>query len=176
MLLNHARRDARFRDGELVLFDDQDRSLWHYDQIAAGRGCLERALALRGSGPYVVQAAIADLHLQEPRDWNQIALLYEQLERLTGSAVVALNRAIAVAELEGPEAALAILEPLDLDDYRYYHSTRAEFLRRLGRDDESRAGFARALELAQTESERRFLEARLTELGRRADGTTTGSG
>jgi RNA polymerase sigma-70 factor, ECF subfamily len=169
MLMNDSRRNARFRDdGELVLFDDQDRSLWNQEQIDDGRQLLDRALALQGRGPYVLQAAIADLHVHEPRDWDQIALLYEQLERLTGSAVIALNRAIAVAELAGPEAALAILEPLDLDDYRYYHSTRADFLRRLGRDEESRTAYGRALELAQTDSERRFLEARLTELDRRA--------
>jgi RNA polymerase sigma-70 factor, ECF subfamily len=110
MQLNDSRRDARFRDGELVLLDDQDRSLWNLEQIAEARQLLERAIALRGAGAYVVQAAIADLHVQEPRDWDQIALLYRRLEELTGSPVVTVNRAIALAELEGPEAALALLE------------------------------------------------------------------
>jgi RNA polymerase sigma-70 factor (ECF subfamily) len=169
MLMNDSRRTARFRpDGELVRFDDQDRGAWNHAQVAAAQRLLERALALQGRGPYVLQAAIADLHVHEPRDWEQIALLFAQLERMTGSDVVALNRAIAVAELKGPEAALAILEPLDLDDYRYYHSTRADLLGRLRRDDESRAAYRRALELAQSDSERRFIATRLEELDRRS--------
>ena len=102
MLLHDARREARFRDGELVLLADQDRSLWDAGQIAAGRAALDRALALRGRGPYVVQAAIASLHADEPRDWPQIAALYGELARLTGSPVVELNRAVAVAEARGP--------------------------------------------------------------------------
>ena len=101
MLLHDARREARFRDGELVLLADQDRALWDAAQIAAGRAALDRALALRGRGPYVVQAAIASLHADEPRDWPQIAALYGELGRLTGSPVVELNRAVAVAEAEG---------------------------------------------------------------------------
>jgi RNA polymerase sigma-70 factor (ECF subfamily) len=164
MLINHARTRARFRNGELVLLDDQDQSLWDQRQIEEGRELLERALALRGRGPYLIQAAIADLHLRAPRDWEEIALLYQRLERLTGSPVVTMNRAIAVAELEGPEAGLALLDRLELDDYRYYHSTRANLLRRLGRDDEARAGYARALELTRTEPEQRFLESRLADL------------
>jgi RNA polymerase sigma-70 factor (ECF subfamily) len=164
MLINHARSAARFRNGELVLFDDQDRSLWNEQQIGEGRGLLERALALHGSGSYVIQAAIADLHLQEPRDWEEIEELYQRLENITDSPVVKMNRAIVVAELEGPEAALALLEGLALDDYRYYHSTRADLLRRLGRDEEAHAAFTRALELTQPGPERRFLEARLGDL------------
>ncbi len=164
MLLGHARSAARFERGELVLLDDQDRSLWDQRQIEAGRELLERALALRGSGPYVIQAAIADLHLREPRDWEEIALLYARLEQLTSSSVVAMNRAIAVAELEGPAAALALLDGLGLDEYRYYHSTRADLLRRLGRGDEARAAYTRALELTQPGAERRFLERRLADL------------
>jgi RNA polymerase sigma-70 factor, ECF subfamily len=164
MLLGHARSAARFQGGELVLLDDQDRSLWDQHQIEEGRQLLERALALRGSGPYVIQAAIADLHLREPRDWDEIALLYQRLEDITGSPVVTLNRAIALAELEGPEAALALLDRLELDDYRYYHSTRADLLRRLGRDDEARTAYARALELTQPGPEQRFLESRLADL------------
>jgi RNA polymerase sigma-70 factor, ECF subfamily len=169
MLLNDSRRDARFRDGELVLLDDQDRSLWNREQIAEARRLLERAVALRGAGAYVVQAAIAELHVQEPRDWDQIALLYRRLEELTGSPVVTVNRAIALAELEGPEAALALLEGLQLDGYLYFHSTRADLLRRVGRHDEARAAYARAVELAETESERHFLQSRLSELFDTAD-------
>lgn len=164
MLINHARTAARFRANELVLLDDQDRSLWDARQIDEGRALIERALALRGSGQYVIQAAIADLHLAEPRDWEEIALLYGQLEQLTGSPVVAMNRAIAIGEVEGAEAALALLDALDLDDYRYYHSTRADLLRRLGRDDEASVAYARALELTEAAPERRFLESRLTDI------------
>jgi RNA polymerase sigma-70 factor (ECF subfamily) len=165
MMLNEARRDARVRDGDLVLLDDQDRSLWDAAQIAEGRELLQRAIALRGDGAYAVQAAIADLHLQEPRDWHAIAALYSLLASLTGSPVVELNRAIALAEIRGPEAALDALSELPLDDYRYFHSTRADLLRRLGRDDEARTAYTRALELTQTEPDRRFLERRLSELG-----------
>ena len=105
MLLHDARREARVRDGELVLLEDQDRALWDAAQIAAGRAALDRALALRGRGPYVMQAAIASLHADEPRDWPQIAALYAELARLTDSPVVELSRAVAVAEADGPEAA-----------------------------------------------------------------------
>jgi RNA polymerase sigma-70 factor (ECF subfamily) len=111
-----------------------------------------------------VQAAIASLHAAEPRDWTEIAALYGELARLTGSPVVELNRAIAVAEAEGAQAGLALVESLDLDGYRYLHSTRADMLRRLGRTDEARTAYGRALELAHTEPERRFLERRLAEL------------
>jgi RNA polymerase sigma-70 factor, ECF subfamily len=169
MRINHARSAARFRDGDLILLDDQDRSLWDDHQIDEGRKLLERALALRGSGPYVIQAAIADLHLSEPRDWEEIALLYAQLEQITRSPVVAMNRAIAVAELDGPATALELIDKLDLGDYRYYHSTRADLLRRLGRDDEARTAYARALELTQQGPEQRFLERRLADLSDTAD-------
>jgi RNA polymerase sigma-70 factor, ECF subfamily len=164
MLLHDARREARFRDGDLVLLEDQDRSLWNAEQIAEGRAVLDRALALGGRGPYVVQAAIASLHADEPREWSQIAALYAELARLTASPVVELNRAVAVAEAEGPEAGLALIDALELEDYRYLHSARAELLRRLGRTDESRAAYERALELAHADAERRFLERRLGEL------------
>jgi RNA polymerase sigma-70 factor, ECF subfamily len=164
MLINHARTPARFRGGELVLLDDQDRSLWDERQIEEGRELLERALTLRGDGTYVIQAGIADLHLQVPRDWEEIALLYLRLEQMTGSPVVTMNRAVAVAELEGPKAALTLLDRLELDDYRYYHSTRADLLRRLGRDDEARVAYERALELTQPGPEQRFLERRLAGL------------
>jgi RNA polymerase sigma-70 factor, ECF subfamily len=165
MLLNDARRGARFDRGELVLLADQDRSRWNVAQIARGRAALERALALRGRGPYAIQAAIASLHMDEPRDWVQIAALYGELVRLTGSAVVELNRAIAVAETDGGEAGLALVDRLDLDDYQYFHSTRADLLRRLGRRDEARGEYERALELAHTEPERRFLQGRIAEVG-----------
>ena len=164
MRLGHARATARFLGGELVLLDDQDRSLWDQDQIEQGRALLEHALTLHGTGPYMIQAAVADLHLQHPRDWEQIALLYQRLEHITGSPVVTMNRAIAVAELQGPEAALALLDGLELDDYRYYHSTRAEVLRRLGRNDEARRAYTRALEQTQPGPEQRFLESRLADL------------
>jgi RNA polymerase sigma-70 factor (ECF subfamily) len=170
MLLHDARRAARLRDEQIVLLDDQDRSLWDQQQITEGRRLLQGAITRSATGPYAVQAAIADLHLQQPRDWHQIAALYDVLVRQTGSAVVELNRAIAVAELDGPDAGLSILDQLDLDRYRYYHSTRADLLRRNGRDTEARQAYRRALELTQTEPERRFLQDRLAELSNASDG------
>jgi RNA polymerase sigma-70 factor (ECF subfamily) len=161
MLLLHARRRARFRDGELVLLADQDRSLYDRDEIAEGRAALDRALARPGQGAYVVQAAIASLHADDQPDWQEIAALYGELHRLTGSPVVELNRAVAVGESEGADAALAIIDTLDLDDYRYLHATRAEMLRRLGRDEEARASYTRALTLTHDDAERRLLERRL---------------
>jgi RNA polymerase sigma-70 factor (ECF subfamily) len=165
MLLDDARRGARFADGELVLLRDQDRSRWDAVKIARGRDALDRALALRGRGAYVVQAAIASLHMDEPRDWTEIAGLYAELVRLTGSPVVELNRAIAVAEVDGPDAGLELVDRLALDGYQYFHSTRADLLRRLERADEARVEYERALELAHTEPERRFLERRLADVG-----------
>jgi RNA polymerase sigma-70 factor, ECF subfamily len=164
MLLDDARRDARFAGGELVLLADQDRSRWDDAEIARGRKALDRALALQGRGPYVIQAAIASLHTEEPRDWAQIAALYGELVRLTGSAVAELNRAIAVAETDGIETGLALVDRLDLDGYQYFHSTRGDLLRRLGRADEARREYERALELAQAEPERRFLRRRVAEV------------
>jgi RNA polymerase sigma-70 factor, ECF subfamily len=164
MLVNDARRDARFEDGAVVLLGDQDRSLWDLAQIEEGRAALDRALALRGRGVYVVQAAIAVLHVDEPQDWPQIAALYGELARLTGSPVVELNRAAAVAEAGDAEAALRLVERLDLDGYHYLHATRAELLRRLDRADDARAAYERALELVRSDAERRFLERRLAEL------------
>ena len=164
MLLHDSRRDARIRDGEMVLLDDQDRALWDDQQISEGRELLQQAITRGETGPYAVQAAIADLHLQQPRDWRQIAALYSTLSIQTGSPVVELNRAIAVAELDGPEAGLAILAGLEIDQYRYFHSARAELLRRAGREDEARHAYRRALELAQTDAERRSLNDQLTRL------------
>ena len=164
MLLHDARRDARLRDGELVLLRDQNRGLWNHEQIDEGRLMLDRALALHGRGPYVVQAAIAALHTDDPVDWPEIATLYGELSRRTGSPVVELNRAVAVAEAQGPLAGLAILDRLELDNYHYLHAARAELLRRLGRGDEARVAYVRALELAHAEHERRFLQQKLATL------------
>ena len=164
MLLNDARRAARFERGELVLLADQDRALWDAGEIARGREVLDLAFALHGRGAYVIQAAISSLHMDEPPDWPRIAALYGELVGLTGSAVVELNRAIAVAESEGTEAGLGLVDRLDLDGYQYFHSTRADLLRRLGRAGEARTEYERALELAHTEPERRFLRRRVSEM------------
>jgi RNA polymerase sigma-70 factor (ECF subfamily) len=165
MLLNDSRSAARVRDGELVLLADQDRSLWDDSQIALGRATLDRALALRGRGPYVLQAAIASLHAEDVSDWVQIAALYGELARQTRSPVVELNRAVALAEVDGLEVGLRAIDDLDgLDTYRYYHSARADLLRRLHRRAEARAAYQRALELAHSALERRFLERRVAEL------------
>jgi RNA polymerase sigma-70 factor (ECF subfamily) len=165
MLLLDARHEARFKDGELVLLEDQDRSLYDAERIDAGRRVLDRALALRGRGPYVIQAAIASLHAEQHPDWHEIAALYTELARLTGSPVVELSRAIAVAEAEGPEAGLRLVERLDLEGYRYLHSARAELLRRLGRLEEARAAYERALALVGEGPDRRLLQERLDTIG-----------
>lgn len=165
MLIHHARRKARFAGEELILLQDQDRTLWDTKEIALGRTTLDRAIALRGRGPYVLQAAIASLQTEPSIDWNQVAALYGQLARATGSPVVELNRAVALAQAGDTERALAIADGLqELDDYQYLHSTRGELLRRLGRAGEARAAFERALELTRSEPERRFLERRIAEL------------
>ncbi len=164
MLLLDARREARFRGGELVLLADQDHSLLDTTEIAEGRQALDRALALLGRGPYVVQAAIASLHADQPRDWPQIAALYGELSRLTGSPVVELSRAVAVAEAQGPQAALEIVDRLSLENYHYLHATRGELLRRLGRTDEARKAYHQALTLVHDDAERRLLRRRLAEL------------
>jgi RNA polymerase sigma-70 factor (ECF subfamily) len=164
MLINDARHDARFEDGAVVLLRDQDRSLWDLDRIARGQAGIDRALALGGRGPYLLQAAIAALHTNDPPDWPQIAALYGELARLTGSPVVELNRAAAIAEAGDVEGALALVDGLDLDRYHYLHSTRAELLRRLDRTDQARAAYERALELVHSDAERRFLEGRLSDL------------
>ena len=164
MMTHHARRRARFSGEDLVLLEDQDRSLWDLPQIAAGRAVLDRAIALGGRGAYVIQAAIASLQTAEPIDWPQVAELYQRLADLTGSAVVELNRAAALAQAGDPAAALRAVDLLDLDGYLYFHSTRGELLRRLGRDAEARAAYGRALELATSTPERRFLTRRLDQL------------
>ena len=164
MLINDSRREARFAGEEIVLLADQDRSLWDLEHVAEGRAMIDRALALGGRGPYVLQAAIAALHTDEPRDWDEIAALYGELYRRTGSPVVELNRAAAIAEGGDVERGLELIDQLELDSYPYLHSSRAELLRRIGRADEARAAYQRALELIHSEPERRFLERRLGEL------------
>jgi RNA polymerase sigma-70 factor, ECF subfamily len=165
MLLNDARREARFADAAVVLLREQDRSLWDAGQIAEGRRTLERALALGGRGPYVLQAVIAALHVDEPQDWPRLAALYGELARLTGSPVVELNHAVALAEAGEVESALALVDALELDRYHYIHATRAELLRRLERLEDARTAYGRALELVHSDAERHFLERRLAELG-----------
>jgi RNA polymerase sigma-70 factor (ECF subfamily) len=164
MLLHDSRREARLDGGERVLLADQDRSRWDWDQVERGRAELARAFALGGRGPYVIQAAIAARHADEHRDWRHIAVLYGELARLTESPVVELNRAAAIAEAEGPDAALRIVDGIELADYRYLHSTRAELLQRLGRTEDARAEYRRALELVHDEAERRLFERRLAVL------------
>jgi RNA polymerase sigma-70 factor (ECF subfamily) len=165
MLLHDSRRTARFRDGEIVLLADQDRTLWDGEQIEAGRAALDRALALRGRGAYILQAAIASLHAEGTPDWPQIAALYGELARLTRSPVVELNGAVALAEAEDLETGLRAVDGLEeLDAYHYFHAARADLLRRLDRPVEARAAYERALELAHSEPERRFLARRAAEL------------
>ena len=164
MLIHDARRAARFAEGDLVLFADQDRSLWDVERLAAGRRALERAIALRGRGPHVLQAAIASLQTEEDIDWPEVAELYRKLAEMTRSPVVELNRAVAIAQSGSVEQALALVDRLSLGDYQYFHSTRGELLRRLGRAADARASYDRALELAGSEPERRFLAQRIAEL------------
>jgi RNA polymerase sigma-70 factor (ECF subfamily) len=174
MLLHDARREARFNGQDLVLLPDQDQSRWDWRQITEARDLLARAWsgnalldpalpAPTARGPYALQAAIASLQAQTPIDWPQVAALYGELADRTGSDVVRLNRAVAIAEAGGPAAALAIVDRLDLPGYQYWHSTRAELLRRLGRTAEARAAYREALTLARTVPERRFLERRIAE-------------
>jgi RNA polymerase sigma-70 factor, ECF subfamily len=167
MLLNDARSDARFADGSLVLLRDQDRSLWNSDEIETGKAAADRAIALGGRGPYVLQAAIAALHTDPEPDWPQLTALYAELARRTGSPVAELNWAAALAETGEVGAALALADGLDLDGYLYFHSTRAELLRRLERTEDARAAYGRALELDPSAAERRFLERRVADLENR---------
>jgi RNA polymerase sigma-70 factor (ECF subfamily) len=161
MLLHDARREARFTDGELVLLADQDRALYDGTKIETGREALGRALALRGRGPYVLQAAIASVHADTPTNWHEIAALYAELARVTASPVVELNRAVAIAETDGPAAALELVDALALDGYRYFHATRGELLLRLERLADAHAAYQRALELTPEGPERRFLTRKL---------------
>ena len=166
VLLQDSRRDARVdAAGELVLLEEQDRSLWDETEIEAGRRALERALPLRNPGPYQLQAAIAALHTEPETDWRQIALLYGRLYELTGTPVVRLNGAVAAAMAEGPEQGLVLVDAIDgLDGYHLFHSARADLLRRLGRGAEAAAAYRRALELDPKPVERAFLERRLAQL------------
>ncbi|HXQ50584.1 MAG TPA: DUF6596 domain-containing protein [Stellaceae bacterium] len=175
MLLHHARRAARAtEDGDIVLLEDQDRSLWDAAEIAEGLALVERALRAPGRpDPYAVQAAIAALHAQAPRhdttDWPQIVGLYEVMLRFYPSPVIELNHAAAVAMVDGPARALALLDALaargNLEGYHLLPATRAELLRRLGRNDEARAAYRAALALVKLDPERRLLARRLAELG-----------
>jgi RNA polymerase sigma-70 factor (ECF subfamily) len=173
ILLHDSRRAARTSpSGELMLLDDQDRSLWNRDQIAEGLVLVERALAARQVGPYTIQAAIAAVHANAPNaaatDWAQIVALYDLLAEAEPSPVVELNRAVAVAMRDGPSAGLALIDAIlrraDLSDYHLAHAARADLCRRLGRRAEARASYERALSLTEQEPERRFLERRLAEL------------
>lgn len=175
MLLHESRREARnLPNGDLVLLDDQDRSLWKRELIAEGCALAERALSSRRFGAYALQAAIAAVLAEAPSaaetDWPQIVGLYDVLLRFAASPVVALNRAVAVAMRDGPEFGLtlidALLEQGELADYRWAHAARADLCRRLGRKEDARSAYLRALELTRQLPERRFLERRLAELDR----------
>jgi RNA polymerase sigma-70 factor (ECF subfamily) len=168
MLLHDSRRAARFRGDDLVLLPDQDRSLWNWEQLLAGSALAARVAGTQvpgTRGPYALQANIAALQTEDWIDWPRIAGLYRELAEVTGSPVVRLNGAVAVAEAEGPAAALAIVDALDLGGYQYWHSTRGELLRRLGRPAEARAAYLRALDLAASIPERRYLQRRIDETG-----------
>jgi RNA polymerase sigma-70 factor (ECF subfamily) len=173
MLLTESRRAARATEtGELILLEDQDRALWNREQVAEGVGLVERALASGRFGPYTIQAAIAAVHAEAPdvdsTDWAQIAGLYDALLRINPTPIVELNRAVAVAMRDGPPAGLELIDEIlargDLKDYHLAHAARADLCRRLGRNDEARMSYQRALELAKQEPERRFLERRLAGL------------
>ncbi|WP_439819930.1 RNA polymerase sigma factor [Pseudomonas sp. HLG18] len=175
MLLHESRRSARSSpDGELILLDDQDRGLWNAELIAEGCDLVEKALTTGRFGPYCLQAAIAAVHAEAPTagetDWAQIVGLYDVLLRAVPSPVIELNRAVAVAKRDGALAGLTLIEGIldrgELQDYHLAHSARAEFCRQLGRGEEARAAYRRALELTRQEPERRFIEGRLSALDR----------
>jgi RNA polymerase sigma-70 factor (ECF subfamily) len=167
MLLNHSRRDARVDEhGEIVLLADQDRSLWHAEEIEEG---VRLAAGARAGGAYAVQAAIAAQHVADTTDWDRVVALYGELARFDPSPIVELNRAVAVSMAAGPDAALELVDRLEsgrLEDYHLLHATRADLLRRLGRDEEAAVAYRRAHELAANPAERAFLERRLRELSR----------
>ena len=173
MLLQESRRAARTSPtGELVLLNDQDRSLWNREQIAEGSALVEGALAARRFGPYAIQAAIAAVHANavsaDATDWSEIVGLYDVLLRAGPSPIVELNRAVAVAMRDGPAAGLALIDAIlargDLRDYHLAHAAQADMCRRLGRTEHARDAYARALALARQEPERRFLQRRLAEV------------
>jgi RNA polymerase sigma-70 factor, ECF subfamily len=163
MLLHESRRAARVANGNIILLADQDQSLWNQEQIAEGRAELGRAFALGGSGSYVIEASLAALHAEPEQDWARIAALYRELAVVTASPVVMLNHAVAIAELDGPDVALHLVDQLDLGSYRYFHSTRADLLRRSGRFSEATAAYERALDMTSDEAEHRFLQRRIRE-------------
>ena len=171
MLLQHSRRHARVdKHGDLVLLEDQDRARWDQEMIDEGLARLDTAIAMRDPGPYQVQAAIAALHAQAPRpedtDWPEIATLYRVLKSMSPSPVIELNWAVAVAMADGPDAGLALMEPLadDLDRYHLFHAARADLLRRSGRTDEAKAAYQRALELVTNPIERKYLQQRVSQV------------
>jgi RNA polymerase sigma-70 factor (ECF subfamily) len=173
MLLQESRRAARTSPtGDLILLENQDRSLWNREQIAEGAALVEKALNSRRFGAYTLQAAIAAVHAEAEStaatDWRQIVALYNQLVRIQPSPVAYLNRAVAIAMCDGPEAGLkhidAVLEHGELANYYLAHSARAELYRRLGRTAEARASYERALALTQQEPERQFLQERIRQL------------
>ncbi len=171
MMFHDSRRDARVVDGSLVLLEDQDRMVWDQEEIAAGGALLDRAMCLGRPGPYQLQAAVAALHATSPHpdatDWPQIALLYDELARHLPTPVVGLNRAVAHAMADGPDVGLRMLEAFEeeLDDYHLFHSARAGLLLQAGRTDESAAAYRLALDLAENDIERTFLQMRLDEVG-----------
>jgi RNA polymerase sigma-70 factor (ECF subfamily) len=173
MLLHESRRRARTSaSGDVVLLEDQDRAQWDRELITEGGQLVERALATHRFGPYTIQASIAAVHAEAPdaraTDWNEVVGLYDVLSQMDPSPVIALNRAVAIAMRDGPEAGLALVDGLlgrgQLTEYRLAHAARADFLRRLGRRGEARAAYERALELTKQEPERRFLQRRIGEL------------
>jgi len=175
LLLQHARAAARFdADGALVLLDDQDRSVWNQKMIAEGLALIDKAMRHRNSGPYQIQAAVAALHARAARpedtDWTQIDLLYGALEIMQPSPVVTLNRAVAVSKVRGPQAALEIIEPLGerLSNYFHYFGVRGAFLMQLGRNDEARVAFDRAIALANSSAEAAHIRMHLDRLMRDA--------
>jgi len=171
MLLVDSRREARVHDGILVALDEQDRTLWDAAMIDEGHQLVRRCLTLNQPGPYQLQAAINAVHTDaldaSMTDWTQVLQLFDQLLAMTPSPVVALNRAVAVAEVDGPEVALALVEPLQLESYHAWHATRADLLRRLDRADEARTAYDRAIDLAGNDAEREFLSTRREDLLRR---------
>lgn len=175
MLLHESRRESRVsEDGEIILLDDQDRSRWNQDLISKGTTLVEQALRSRRFGVYTIQAAISAIHSEAPTvaqtDWNQIVVLYSFLQQIDSSPIIELNRAVAIAMRDGPDAGLEIIDRIlgrgELGNYLFAHSARAELLRRAGKSSEALAAFQRALELARQEPEKRFLAGRINELTR----------
>jgi len=162
LLLVHSRREAR--GDELVLLADQDRSLWDAELIAEGQALVRRCLRRGQPGPYQIQAAINAVHSEGVTDWPQVVALYDQLLAFTPTPVVALHRAVAVAEVSGPRAALALVDDLELEPYHLFHAVRADLLRRVGRDEDARAAYAEAIERAPSEAERALLATRVSSL------------